>query len=114
MLAIEAGLKVMVILGFRVWVQIGFGGKVGIEFGGSMKSASKVSAASTKLLAEGEEIQNPSSNYMISMAKYHVLVLLNHLLDSHKATDYIYYLYRRELDPDGFRMNLAYQDYFFK
>ena len=56
----------------------------------------------------------PSSNFKISLAKYHCLMILNTLLDGFEKTDYVYYLLRREIDPMTFRINFAYQYYFFK
>lgn len=55
----------------------------------------------------------PSTNYMISLAKLRVLSLLNHLLDGFEPTDYVFYMYRREINPEIFRLILAYQHYFF-
>jgi hypothetical protein len=67
----------------------------------------------SKVLTDGKRVTLPSSNYTISLAKYRCWVILNHLLDGHDPSDYIYYLYRREISPDVFRMNFAYQHYFF-
>ena len=41
-------------------------------------------------------------------------MILNTLLDGFEKTDYVYYLLRREIDPMTFRINFAYQYYFFK
>ena len=56
----------------------------------------------------------PSSNFKISLAKYHSLMILNALLDGFEITDYVYYILRREIDPITLRTNFAYQYYFFK
>ena len=59
------------------------------------------------------EITLPTTNYMISLAKYWMLLILNHLTDGHEPSDYIFYIYRREINPEIFRQNFAYQQYFF-
>jgi hypothetical protein len=67
----------------------------------------------SQVLTGGEEIGLPSSNYKISQLKYRISVILNHLLNGYNERDYIYYLYRREIDPKVFRKNFAYQYFFF-
>ena len=59
------------------------------------------------------EVTLPTTNYMISLAKYWILLILNHLTDGYQPSDYIYYIYRREINPDIFRQNFAFQRYFF-
>ena len=64
--------------------------------------------------SNGEDIITlPSTNYMISLAKLRVLLILNHLCDGFEPHEYVFYLYRRELSPEDFRLNLAYQHAFF-
>jgi hypothetical protein len=58
-------------------------------------------------------VPRPSTNFMISLAKFRVLLILNHLLDGFEVDDYVYYLYRRSFTPTMFRKNFAYQDYFY-
>ena len=59
-----------------------------------------------------ELITQPKTNFHISLAKYHVAQLLNHLLDGFQPSEYVYFLYRRELDPHLFRLTFAYQKSF--
>lgn len=51
---------------------------------------------------------------MISLAKYWILVILNSLTDGYEPSDYIFYIYRREIHPEIFRQNFAFQRYFFQ
>jgi inositol 1,4,5-triphosphate receptor type 1/inositol 1,4,5-triphosphate receptor type 3 len=66
-----------------------------------------------RTLAGDVNVTIPSSNYMVSLAKYWTLLLLNNLTNGFEIDDYVYYLYRREIDPDIFRNVFAYQQYFF-
>ena len=58
-------------------------------------------------------VTKPSKNYMISLVKYRILNILNHLLDGFEPDHYVYFLYRRELNPECFRKTFAYQKYYF-
>ena len=54
------------------------------------------------------EITQPASNYMISLAKFKWTTVLLQMLIGSDPTSYIFYHYRRVLDPELFRLNLAY------
>jgi len=77
-----------------------------------LQSSISVGKSGFKRVSE-QNVARPSTNYMISLSKFRVLSILNHLLDGFEATDYVYYLYRRVLSPAIFRKNFAYQQYFF-
>jgi hypothetical protein len=80
----------------------------------SLKNESLKSAKSVKFNRNKGLASNPASNFMTSLAKYKCLIILIQLLVGRDATSYIYYLYRRVLDPEMFRLNFAYQAYFFE
>jgi hypothetical protein len=72
-----------------------------------------ISIGKSSFRGMGEDyVPRPSTNYMISLAKFRVLLILNHLLDGFEVDDYVYYLYRRSFTPTMFRKNFAYQQYF--
>ena len=45
-------------------------------------------------------VAKPKNNYLLNLAKYRILNILNYLLDGFEPTDYVFYLYRRELNPE--------------
>lgn len=49
---------------------------------------------------------------MISVAKYKCLQVLMQMLVGRRSDSYVYYLFRRVLQPKTFRLNFAYQTYF--
>mmetsp|Transcript_29160 Transcript_29160/g.33361 ORF Transcript_29160/g.33361 Transcript_29160/m.33361 type:complete len:146 (-) Transcript_29160:1415-1852(-) len=51
---------------------------------------------------------------MISIAKYKCLQVLMQMLVGRRSDSYVYYLFRRVLEPKTFRINFAYQAYFIK
>ena len=71
-----------------------------------------IGKSSIKKLGNGE-VTLPTTNYMISLCKYWTLLILNHLTDGYEASDYIFYIYRREINPEIFRLNFAFQKHFF-
>ena len=62
---------------------------------------------------QNEIVTKPPNNYLISQAKYRILNILNHLLDGFDSNHYVFYLFRRELNPMCFRKTFAYQKYHF-
>ena len=54
------------------------------------------------------EISQPDSNFMISLVKFKCATVLLQMLIGSEPTSYVYYHYRRVLDPELFRLNLAY------
>ena len=75
-------------------------------------SVSIKESAKHKFDISSEEITQPSNNFMTSLIKYKCLQVLLQLLVGRSPTSYIYYLYRRVLEPRTFRLNFAYQSYF--
>ena len=55
-----------------------------------------------------DEISQPANNYMISLAKFKWTTVLLQMLIGSDPTSYVFYHYRRVLDPELFRLNLAY------
>jgi hypothetical protein len=82
--------------------------------GESLKNKSLKSAKSVKFNRNKGLASNPASNFMTSLAKYKCLIIMMQLLVGREATSYIYYLYRRVLDPEMFRLNFAYQAHFIR
>ena len=58
-------------------------------------------------------IAKPKNNYLLNLAKYRILNILNYLLDGFESSDYVFYLYRRELNPQCFRKIYASEKYYF-
>ena len=54
------------------------------------------------------EFTQPQTNYMISLAKLKCASVLVQLLVGRNSKSYVYYLFRRIIDPEIFRLNLAY------
>ena len=77
-------------------------------------SVSIKESAKHKFDISSDEIKQPSNNFMTSLIKYKCLLVLLQLLVGRSPTSYIYYLYRRVLEPKTFRLNFAYQSYFFE
>lgn len=61
-----------------------------------------------------DDITLPINNFMISLIKYRCLLVLSQLLEGRSTKSYVYYSFRRILDPTVFRQNFAYQSYFMK
>lgn len=59
------------------------------------------------------EYTQPETNYMISLVKLKSVTILLQLLVGRTSKSYVYYLYRRIIDPELFRLNLAYVYDFF-
>lgn len=51
---------------------------------------------------------------MTSLIKFKSLLVLQQMLVGREPDSYVFYLLRRVLDPDLFRLNFAYQSYFFQ
>ena len=77
----------------------------------SIQKSKSITASTLNHLTE-QVVTKPKLNFHISLAKYRILFILNHLLDGFKITDYVFYLYRRELNPDCWRKTFAYQKYY--
>ena len=58
---------------------------------------SSFSSKGSMTLTGESKVTLPATNYMISLGKYRVLLLLNHLTDGFEPSDYVFYLYRREI-----------------
>lgn len=80
----------------------------------SHQSLSKESSRRQRDSKYFEGTKQPQNNFMISMIKYKVLIILLQLLVGRSRNSYVYYSLRRILDPDVFRKNFAYQSYFIK
>ena len=59
------------------------------------------------------EYTQPETNFMISLVKLKSVTILLQLLVGRTSKSYVYYLYRRIIDPELFRLNLAYVYDFF-
>ena len=56
----------------------------------------------------------PKTNFMISMIKNKCAGILLEMISGLDPTHYIYYSFRRNLDPEMFKLNFAYQNYFIR
>ena len=73
----------------------------------ALKSGVNMSMGTSILVANNDAnkldysqvIAKPKNNYLLNLAKYRILNILNYLLDGFESTDYVFYLYRRELNP---------------
>mmetsp|Transcript_1642 Transcript_1642/g.2027 ORF Transcript_1642/g.2027 Transcript_1642/m.2027 type:complete len:181 (+) Transcript_1642:1030-1572(+) len=83
----------------------------------SNKSVSNTSSRGTmsrtkledfKMIAYKNEITQPRTNFMMSLVKFKISTILLQMLVTQDYKDYVYYLLRRVLDPEVFRMNFAY------
>jgi hypothetical protein len=77
------------------------------------KKSLNSSKSNSNIDLETTRASRPTTNYMISLAKYFVLQILNYLSDGFNYDEYVFYLYRREIMPITFRKILAYQEYFY-
>jgi hypothetical protein len=78
------------------------------------KSTTKITSAKGKFDVTTDVTALPANNFMISMLKYKCLLVLMELLNDRDPSSYVYYLLRRVIEPDVFRKNFAYQEYFIK
>ena len=76
------------------------------NYGGSTKSLYQTIAAVINV--HDNEISMPSTNFMIGLSKFKWVTILLQLLVGRDPNSYVYYLFRRVLDPELFRLNLAY------
>ena len=72
------------------------------------------SGGKSKFDISNDDITLPINNFMISLVKYKCLLVLSQLLEGRSPTSYVYYSFRRILDPMVFRQNFAYQSYFMR
>jgi hypothetical protein len=59
-----------------------------------------------------DSLSVPQNDFMISLIKYKAASILLTMVSHAEPDDYIFYVYRRVIDPDVFRLNFAYHSYF--
>lgn len=80
----------------------------------TMKHSTMNQSAEDRMDISDMVIPLPSTNFMISIIKFKSVSILLEMISGLEPTDYIFYSFRRNLDPEIFRKGFAYQQYFVK